>query len=101
MLPNKTKIVHYLVPRQSGLGLLYIEKTYVPLHTVHIDCLDTLPIISQKCNTLMLIDSFNKYCNLIPLKSIKADEAKHYKFIFHVLVPQSYSLWMVVQIFTI
>jgi len=134
ILPNKTKIIRYFVPRQSRLGLLRLfhdeqcqvglEKTiksilvhfwfprlrhfvrnYIshclvcavkktrsgplqgsirlptrpsePLQTVHVDCLGPLPVSSDKSKHIfVVIDSFTKYCNLIPLKSVKAEETK-------------------------
>lgn len=135
ILPDKTKIVRYFVPRQSRLGLLRLfhdeqchigtdktinsilmhfwfprlrnfvknyvkhclvcavkktrtgplqgsillpEKPILPMHTLHIDCLGPLPVSkgAHFKHILVIIDAFTKYCNLIPLKTVKADETQ-------------------------
>lgn len=48
-----------------------------PLETVHIDCLGPLPTTKDKYkHVLVIVDAFTKYCNLIPLKIVKADETE-------------------------
>ena len=62
-------------PRQ---GFIFpIEKPSVPFHTLHGDCLGPLPITSEGFKHLLIIvDSFTKYCFLLPLFSTSADETR-------------------------
>lgn len=133
VLPDKTKIIRYFVPRHSRLGLLRLfhdeqchvgtdktidsitkhfwfprirsfvknyvkhclvcavkktrtgplqgfiklpEKPSQPLHTIHVDCLGPLPIINEYKYVFVIVDSYSKYCNLIPIKTLKSDETE-------------------------
>lgn len=53
------------------------ERPSGPFHAVHVDCLGPLPVSSTKHkHILVLVDAFSKYCNLIPLKTVTAEETK-------------------------
>jgi hypothetical protein len=52
------------------------DKPSNPIHTIHVDCLGPLPVSSEKYK-LVVVDAFTKYCNLIPLKTVTADETRH------------------------
>jgi hypothetical protein len=54
------------------------DKPSNPIHTIHVDCLGPLPVSSEKYkHVLVVVDAFTKYCNLIPLKTVTADETRH------------------------
>lgn len=61
-------------PKQ-GL-ILAPEKPQTPLHIIHIDCLGPLPAVDKYKHIFVLVDSYTKYCFLLPLKTVTACETQ-------------------------
>lgn len=54
-----------------------LPKPDEPLHTVHADCLGPLGVTPEGYkHVLVFVDAFTKYCLLIPLKTLTAQETK-------------------------
>lgn len=54
-----------------------VDKPSEPMNTIHADCLGPLESTSEGFKQiLVLIDAFTKYCVLLPLKSVKAEETR-------------------------
>lgn len=54
-----------------------VDKPTEPMNTIHADCLGPLESTSEGFkHILVLIDAFTKYCVLLPLKSVKAEETR-------------------------
>lgn len=52
-------------------------KPTEPMHTIHADCLGPLPATKDGFkHVLILIDAFTKYCLLLPLKKLTAEDTK-------------------------
>lgn len=53
-----------------------VEKTFQTINTLHADCFGPLVATSDGYRHVsMVIDAFSKYCVLLPLKTVTADEA--------------------------
>lgn len=54
-----------------------VEKPSEPMNTLHVDCLGPLTATSNGYrHILVLVDAFTKYCVLLPLKTVKAEETR-------------------------
>lgn len=54
-----------------------VEKPTEPMNVIHADCLGPLETTAEGYkHVLVLIDAFTKYCVLLPLKTVKAEETR-------------------------
>lgn len=65
----------HMGPKQGHLHP--IEKLPIPFHTIHLDCLGPFPLTQNKDRFLLVfVDSFTKYCVLLPVPNLTAPETR-------------------------